>query len=41
MNTLLVLLTLAAWAAIIIAVKDMWRIYKTGFVKQHHIRDQK
>jgi hypothetical protein len=40
MNGVLAVLTLAAWAAIFVAVKDMYRIKRYGYVKPEHTRSK-
>ena len=38
MNGILAVLTLAAWAAIFVAVNEIYRIKRYGYVKREHIR---
>lgn len=41
MNTFLLLLTIAAWVAIILAVKDIYRIKRYGYIKKEHFGVEK
>jgi hypothetical protein len=36
MNTFLLLLTMAAWVAIVQAVKEIYRINRYGYIKKEH-----
>ena len=36
MNTFLLILTIAAWVAIVLAVKDIYRIKRYGYIKKEH-----
>lgn len=36
MNTFLLILTIVAWVAIVLAVKDIYRIKRYGYIKKKH-----